>query len=123
MIIISAIFITAFYALTYITAVVAHEFGHAWAYKKITGKNASVKITRKGFHLDDSAGFKGLTEQQYRDVLYAGIGIGFLILSTWFFFVPEGYNLMFFPILALYLWGCRSDIHQLINSYRRDNVK
>lgn len=117
--IISAIFITAFYALTYITAILAHEFGHAWAYKRITGKTASVKITKKGFHLEDGKAFSDLTEEQYRDVLLAGIGIGFLILSTWFFFVPEGYNLMFFPILALYLWGCRSDINQLLQIWRR----
>lgn len=113
---ISAIFITAGYGFLYLSSIIIHEFGHIYFYKHLTGKKASIKLTKRGFHLEDGEELRGLTHEQYYGVLWGGLITGFLWLSIWFLLIPHGYNYMYFPILALYLWGSKSDIEQIIKT-------
>lgn len=114
-----AILITAFYAGVYVASIMVHEIGHAWAYKHLTGKKASIKLTKSGFHLEDGKQLQSITDEQYYGILWAGIIAGFLCIGAGFVFLPRGYNLMFFPILALYLWGCKSDLFQIMITRKR----
>lgn len=104
--------------------VVAHELGHLWAFKRITGKLYKIRWHWNGLHSGFKVGnvqagdYTGLTEEQYRAVIYAGIGVGFLLEVCLFpFLISEDFAIL---IAAIYLFGCKEDLLGLIHSYKRE---
>lgn len=104
-----------------IVSILVHELGHLWAYHRITGKKAHASI--KFFKIELRAKWKSLTPEQYRAVLWAGIIAGVLYLFLIFGLVPSYMQGLFYPVLAVYTYGSRHDILNIIRSHKEDGTK
>lgn len=100
--------------------IAAHELGHLWAFKRITGKLYKIRWNWAGLH----SGFKvkgdytNLTEEQYRAIIYVGIATGFLLeVCLLPFIMSEDLAIL---IGAVYLFGCKEDLLGLIHSWKRE---
>ena len=94
-----------------IICIIFHEIGHYLMlvnygiYPKVRYKNGSIIIGKK-------EQYKKLKPEEYRMVMFMGIVSGFIplvVLNRWSFLLGVIYYL---------LWGCRSDIMNIVKSFK-----
>lgn len=110
--------------IIYTFSIFAHEIGHALAYMKRTGRKPTFhfnKVGRFGFEIEmkDQGKPLELDNEDYKEVYKTGILAGLImsvLLSVLFF----NSFILSIPVSAFYLYGCRSDIQELIHCYKTD---
>ncbi|MEM3154794.1 MAG: hypothetical protein QW165_04510 [Candidatus Woesearchaeota archaeon] len=100
--------------------IIAHELGHLWAFKRITGKRPRLFWSWRGLKVGSikDGDYEKLTEEQYRAIIYIGVGTGFLFeICLLPFLFSEDIAIL---LGAVYLFGCKEDLLMLLHSYRRE---
>lgn len=92
-----------------IIGIIIHELTHIFVYWRITGKTLKLRREKFGFALVHENKTGNLTPEQYKGMLWAGIGMGALSIAI----LVNQYIYAFFPLLALYFLGCKADLKKL----------
>lgn len=102
--------ITAFFgAIGFMVVMLAHEFGHAWAYYCIKKRWLKLHVRWNGLTLGNDKDYSKLTTDEFKAVILTGIWSGGLMILLLYLFVHP----VAFFYLPLYAVGLRSDLKQL----------
>lgn len=102
--------LTAFFgAVGFLVVMLAHEFGHAWAYYRIKKRWLKLHVRWNGLTLGKDKDYAKLTDDEFKAVILTGIFTGGLQILIFYLLVHP----VLFVYLAPYALGVRSDLRQL----------
>lgn len=112
-------FILDFFIIFFVSILV-HEIAHGITYSRITGEKAKYEFKFYPFKIElkSKDNFQNLTTEQYRAVLFIGIGTGLFILLVLSDMILGIRMEMIILMILLYAYGCRNDIKEIITTYK-----
>ena len=113
------------YYIVFIITLFVHELGHKYLLSSYNGYNTKIKFYFRsykdfGFEVGKKGDYIFLTKHQQVNVYGVGVAVGILVILV--------FTLLFNQVLLLlllipYLFGCRSDIKQIIYILRKEKLE